>query len=162
MATATTNTSAIVGRLYLIPFVNGAAATADRIGFNVTTGGAAGSVARCGIYSAKTDGTFLADTLLVDGGEFDTTTTGIKEATISQALAADTLYWFAFTAGTAAPQLSHSTLGNGSILGAPSTSPTAVAFFYFPVQTYGALPATAPALAQESNGSFPLVFVRLI
>lgn len=59
--------------------------TLDRIGIEVTAG-AASSTVRLGLYAAGADG--KPGTLLVDAGTVDTSTTGVKEATISQAVTA--------------------------------------------------------------------------
>lgn len=76
-----------------------AACTADRIGVEVTTL-AASSTVRLGIYADGTDG--LPGTLLLDAGTVDTTTTGFKEITISQALTAGR-WWLAAVSQGAAP-----------------------------------------------------------
>ena len=64
--------------------------TLDRIGISVNTAGAAGSVIRLGIY--RDDGAIGPDALVLDAGTVDSTTTGRKEITISQALTPDN-YW---------------------------------------------------------------------
>lgn len=160
---ATGNTASLaVNTMFFVPFINGSAATADRLGFEVQTAGAAGSVARVGIYSAKTDGTFVADTLLVDGGQYDATITGIKDTTISQALAAETLYWFSYLCGSAAPTIRVVVAAECyALLGTTGANIFQAGTGYSVAQTYGALPATAPAFAGSSNSSLPLIAVRL-
>lgn len=80
-------------RLFAVPLLVGSAGfTADRIGVSITGAGASGAAIRLCIYNSNTAGT-LPDTLLLDAGTVDASTTGDKEITISQALAANTLYW---------------------------------------------------------------------
>ena len=55
---------------------------------------AVGSHARLGIYSCSKT-TYLPDRLLLDGGEVDTSATGIKTAVVNYQLPPD-LYWFAY------------------------------------------------------------------
>jgi hypothetical protein len=40
---------------------------------------------------------------VVDGGEFDTTTTGVKIGTINTPLTGGTIYWFVYLTNTATP-----------------------------------------------------------
>jgi hypothetical protein len=79
------------GSLVFVPMMLAVGRTADRIGIEVTTAGtAAVSVHRLGIWA---DSGGVPGTLLVDAGTVATDSTGLKEVTISQALAANTLYW---------------------------------------------------------------------
>jgi hypothetical protein len=64
--------------------------TLDRIAVRVTTAGSAGSVIRLGIYSA--DAAMFPSTLVLDAGTVDSSSTGTKEITISQALPFG-VYW---------------------------------------------------------------------
>ena len=79
------------GQLPFTPFMLAVGRTADRIGIEVTVAGTASvSVHRLGIWA---DSGGAPGTLLVDAGTVATDSTGLKEVTISQALAANTLYW---------------------------------------------------------------------
>jgi hypothetical protein len=79
------------GSIVFVPMMLAVGRTADRIGIEVTIAGtAATSVHRLGIWA---DSSGVPGTLLVDAGTVATDSTGLKEATISQALAANTLYW---------------------------------------------------------------------
>src|SRR4051812_39435289 len=80
------------GALYAHPLFIGRTMTVARIGVDVTTAGSAGALCRLGIYADN--GWGLPGTLLLDAGVVDCTTTGVKELTITQALAPG-LYWFA-------------------------------------------------------------------
>jgi len=92
-------------RLVAIPFLMNAPFRIDSVQFNVTTGGAAGSKARCGIYDSVDDrnGRPYPGALLADGGEFDSTATGVKLTSVSIDCEPGHLYWFAYACGTAAP-----------------------------------------------------------
>lgn len=164
--TALTSGALAVDTLFAQPFYNGPTTTLDRIAFLVTTGGAAGSVSRCGIYAnvpivlgAPTSTVQVTpQTLVVDGGEFDTTTTGIKSTVISTTLTANTLYWFVFLCGVAAPSSRLTVLASGGAgLGYPSTlaagsrSPVNITLAYAALPTYlsegtGANWATRPVI----------------
>lgn len=99
-----------VDQLHAVPLYSGPGGTIDRIGFNVTTGGAVGSVARCGLYEGSLV-TLAPTALVVDSGEFDTTATGLKEATINKILDPERLYFLAFLCGVAAPTCTTMTSG---------------------------------------------------
>lgn len=91
-------------RLFAMPFfVGGNDLNIDRIAFRVSTGGAAGSVARVGIYDVTSDIDIYPANLIVDGGEQDTTTAAVKIATISETLLANSMYWFVLLVGVASP-----------------------------------------------------------
>ena len=83
------------GNMYLTEFPVTADVTLDRLAINCHTTGSAGSVCRLGIY--RDNGAIGPDALVLDAGTVDTSTTGRKEATISQALTPD-LYWLAVVA----------------------------------------------------------------
>lgn len=77
--------------LCFTPMMLAVGRTADRIGIEVTTAGTASvSVHRIGIWA---DNNGVPGTLLVDAGTVATDSTGLKEVTISQTLAANTVYW---------------------------------------------------------------------
>jgi len=146
-----------VGRLYAFPFLTPKAITVDRIAFNVTT--LLAGKARAGIYN---DAGMRPGSLLVDGGEMDTGTTGVKAATINQALAGSGLYWLAFLANAAVTVRILAVGGVLPILGCSSALGTAPNFGMYMAQTYGALPGTFSASPSMITGT-PIVgiFVRL-
>lgn len=89
MGTLTTS-AGTNGNEYAIPFVPLANGTIDKLGVEVATG-VAGAVARLGLRSSTG---YLPDTVLVDAGTVDCSTTGYKQiAGLSQAVTAGTLYW---------------------------------------------------------------------
>lgn len=83
-------------RCYFTPFRVLDPITVDRIGVGtVTTAGAAGSIARLGIY--RDSGSYTPGELLLDAGTVatDAAVPAFLEITISQALEGDSLYWLA-------------------------------------------------------------------
>jgi len=141
------STSLPIDTLHTIPFVSPRGGTLDRIGFSVATGGGAGSVARAGIYQATSDTDPYPSARIVDGGEFVTTSTGVKAATISVVLEPDILYWAVLLGGVAAPTVTNffsTTWAGMSVLGMASTFATPHLSFTR-LFTYAALPSTFPA-----------------
>lgn len=159
--TAMTTGALTANRLYAFPFVVGRTATLDRIAINVTTA-ASGSKARCGIYDTNDNG--YPYNLVVDSGELDSGTTGIKSTTISQSLPGGHLYWLVVvSSGTptlrcaaAASVLTPLILGTSSSLGTTHYLGLYVSY------TYAALPSTFPSSPTMITGTpIPLVFYRI-
>jgi hypothetical protein len=156
----------IVDRLLATPFVSPRGGTIDRLGFEVTTGGSAGSKLRVGIYKSTSPTNIYPDALVVDGGEYDTTTTGVKATTVSVALEPDVVYWACFIGGTAFPTvraLPDTAFLSNAILGFPSTIGGNRVMAIYDSRAYGALPATfmaAPPDGFDNNSSFPIIAVR--
>ncbi len=93
-----------MNNLRAFPFFVSESITLDRIGV-VVSSNAATAKARIGIYTSTSSTNLYPNALLVDSGELDVATTGLKSATISQALTPGTLYWLACVTGTVAPNL---------------------------------------------------------
>lgn len=158
--------AATTSTMYAIPFAPRKGYTLDRLAFVVTTL-MASTVGRLGIYTNAIDQQYYPGTLLVDGGEFDCSSTGAKIATISQALAAGAMFWFVFhfdntTALASGPTIRalpvytiESYLGTSSSLGTPSTQLALAG------QTYGALPASFAAGAIVSTATPMAAYFRL-
>lgn len=144
------------GVLSAIPFWVPVSFQADRIACEVTTA-AASSAVRLGVYaSSPTD---HPDSVVLDAGTVDSTTTGVKELTIAQTLNRG-LYWLA-----AVPQGGSPTLRT---IGAGSSPPVAPATFdgsvgsvgmsnYFMTSVNGALPVWS---GSSAGGSGYKVMVR--
>jgi hypothetical protein len=149
-----------------LPIISLHGGTIDRIAFEVTTGGTAGSKARVGIYAATSQTNIYPNALIVDGGEFDTTTTGIKSATISTVLTPNVRYWAAYLCGTAAPTIRTpiNSMLDGSIIGISNSIGNAMPPWGLRVaQTYGALPGTFPASAGFGTTETPAgIFLRYL
>lgn len=145
------------GRMYASPIMFRQAKTLDRIACNIGTG-AAGN-ARLGIYNHDVT-TGLPGSLLLDAGTVDVSTTGGKEIVISQALAARTLYWLVYLSdvGASVRALQAASLDAGMATVSETGNYHGVYF----TQTYGALPASAPATpTYESSKGSNLVYVRV-
>jgi len=128
-------------QLRAFPFVTELARTVDRIGINVTT--LAAGLARVGIYAD--DGSLYPGSLVLDAGWLDVSATGVKEATISQALSANTLYWLALV-GNVAPTLRCLDITAClALLGLDSGYGTVQGVGWVAALTYAALPATFTA-----------------
>ena len=119
--------------------------TVDRIAVAIETAGAGGDNMRLGIYNdASGDNTPSAATLLVDGGEVDVSTTGLKAVTISQALVRGD-YWVVAASEGAGAKIASTTHGIGlsGTLGSTGLYPSNS---FEQALTYPAsLPATLPA-----------------
>lgn len=157
-ATSSTGTfSPTANLIYGLPFYCPEDMTVDRIGTRVTTA-VASSKARVGIYAA--DAAKYPSSLVVDSGEFDTDTTGMKSATISQALKGSTLYYLALLVsnGTIALRSASSNaaipaLGVDNTIGAFQCGVTNA-------QTYGGLPSTFPSSGPAFVGGSPMLVLR--
>jgi hypothetical protein len=155
--TALTATAVTANRLYAIPFLCPKAITLDQIAFNVTT--LLAGKARCGIYN---DSGLYPSSLLLDGGELDTGTTGVKSTTINQALSASSLYWLAFLANAAVTIRGFAVASMLPILGISNALGTAQNLGLYVSQTYGALPGTFPGTPTMIVAApLPAIFVRL-
>lgn len=156
--------SPAVDVLNAIPFMSGRGGTIDRLGFEVTAFGGANSKARVGIYTNTNDSTLYPKTLVVDGGNFDTSSVGgngVKATTLSQVLQPNTLYWAVYLAGTAAPQIRGITgTGAWGILGYTSAIGATVYTELTVAQAYGNLPSTFPGSAAVASVTIPMIVVR--
>ena len=128
--------------------------TLDRIAMEVTTGGA-GSTHRLGIYAD--DGTGRPGVLIVDAGTVSTTATGVKEATISQVLAAG-LHWLATVQQGGTPPAVRTVDFSGAFetSNVAQTSPG----LFIEAGVSGALPATATPVI-SLGVAVPRILVRV-
>jgi hypothetical protein len=150
-----------IGTLIAVPFHSGRGGVIDRLAFTVTGVGGAGSVARVGIYLPTSASDLTPAGLVLDGGEFDSNSTGLKAATVSQALSPDGLYWFAYLCGVAAPTIRAVPVGDAfPILGVNNAFGTTPILGWTVAQAYGALPATFPAGATGHVTATPAIGVR--
>ncbi len=163
--TALSTATPVIDTFYALPFVSPRGGSLDRLAFNITTVGGAGSLSRAGIYANTSSSVLYPSSLVVDGGAFDSSAvggTGAKVATIAADLDAGELYWVAFLCGVAAPIVrSIATAGLYPIFGLDSTLSTAPGVGLTVAQAYGALPGTFPAAATVITAApIPAVFVR--
>lgn len=144
-AAQTTQGIASANSLRAFPFYLPKTAKFDRIGVRVTTL-ASGAVPRLRLGIYEDTGNVYPGKLVLDAGEVNVATTGVKEITIDQTLQGGKLYWLVLVgqdttalvvAATAAGDVIP-VLGYESDLSGTPLSGWAV------TQTYGALPATFP------------------
>lgn len=140
------------------PFLVTRTGVINRIGFNVTTGGGGGSIARCGVY-ASDPSSYMPTVMLADSGSFDTTTTGFKSAAVSIAVTAGQILWLVYTAGVAAATIS--SVASGMHLGILGASSSALYYNSLTVGlAHGALPATWPGGSAPNTSSGPAILIR--
>jgi hypothetical protein len=148
------------GYFNAIPVFINKAVTADRISLNVTVSGSAGGVLRMGIYNS--DSNFQPTTLLLDAGTIASTTTGLKEITISQALSPG-VYWIG-AAGQVASAGTCSAYTANPFTGMLSTptyySSAAITGYQMGPSITGALPSTF-TVGFAGNGPNVAPMVRL-
>lgn len=153
------------GTYYAMPFSAPRGGTLDRIAIKVETAAStAGKKARLGIYESTSDTNLYPDALVVDAGEVAIDSTGIKTATINQALTANSLYWLVVLADEAVTLASltvDSTLW--PVLGGDNAFAGVHGVGWYKADTYSALDATFPAsgsILDYSQSPLPAIGVR--
>lgn len=139
------STSSITSnRLYAFPFFTPIESSWNAIGIYVSTG--ATGYARLGVYADN--GNVYPGNLILDAGEVDTGTTGVKTLSITLTLSPG-LYWLALLL-SAAPSLSGvSTSVCYGCIGAPNPG-SQIHSAYHVSYTYGSLPTQFPSGATPS------------
>jgi hypothetical protein len=157
--TALSGSALTANRIYAMPFICPKAITLDRIGVYVST--LSTTTARLGIYAD--DGNCYPGNLLLDAGTIDVTSTGAKKITISQALAANTLYWLVIVCAATPAIYCIPVAGVINILGHPAALGTAQHYGLYATLAYGVLPGTFPTagLAMITAAPIPAIFIRL-
>lgn len=147
--------------IYALPFVVERGGTIDRLGFNLTTAGAAGSVSRIGVYKAVSYLDFYPDAVQADSGSIATDgATGAKTYTLSLVLDPNTLYYLCILVGVAGCTVASLQSTNVlNLIGYSNTLSGTPGALWQVASAYGALPATFPAGASASN-TRPAVFCR--
>lgn len=139
----TTAYSATVFRAF--PFVVSRTVKLDRLAFEVTT--AAGSaVGRVGIYRATSLTNLMGSVLVVDGGEQDCSSNGIKSATVDVTLPPGA-YLYCHLGGVATVTLRTAPIGSRQPVFGIQNTLTSGANSVEVGLAYQALPATFPATA---------------
>jgi hypothetical protein len=154
-----TNTGVVNnGLMRLYQFVIHEPMTLTLIGCEVvTTPGGAGSVTRLGIYG---DNNGVPGDLILDAGTVDTTTTGVKQLAISQAVPAGSIYCCAVTQGapSTAPTYRLMNLGAGQVkFPVASITGNMTRTSYIQSGVTGALPTTPTVTI--SNQQPPIVII---
>jgi hypothetical protein len=150
------------GTCYFIPFWVTRSMTIDRVNVEVTTA-LASSTIRLGIYSSSND---APGSLLADFGTADSSSTGQKELTVSQAVSAG-LYYFAVVRQGGSGTLAVRAVGasNGSFTSLPATSTTFMHDFgnihLFQTGISGALPGSVSPFNVPTANPFPSVVIRI-
>lgn len=129
--------------------------TFDRIGLECTTL-AAGGKARVGVY-ADNAGIPDGSALIVESGELDMSSTGLKVSTINQALTRG-IYWVAGVSGVLASAVPLSFNGTGRALSHGTGGLNAHTPGRSAAHAYAALPATCPATSLVAF--CPMVVIR--
>lgn len=156
-ATRTTSAQTLT-RLHYLPMWVAERIAIDRIGVEVTTGGAAGSVVRLGLYDTSNG---LPGARLLESAALSAESTGLVEATVSVELDPG-LYWTAVVSQVAAPQLRMAaTMGqmvsvdSAAVIGASANTAHRDSN-----GITGALPATASPNTAGPLNTAPLMVVR--
>jgi len=154
-----TGNALVADRLYARPFMVGKTTTFERIGCNIITAAASSSI-RLGIYNFENG---LPTTLVLDAGTIDSSTTGVKEITISQQLTPGA-YAFAWVSNGTPTPISTGAPGTGDIeyfWGAPDTSTGATIRQAYYAFTYAALPANySSSVTYDTSNNPAAVFLR--
>lgn len=147
-----------VNRLYAMPFFVSQPCTLVQLAVNVTTAGASSGV-RVGVYRSAAENDIYPGALLVESGEMDTSSTGVKTSTVNQALTPNRWHWYAFLCKASAPAVTGvSTYSSG--MGVDTAF--AYANNLYVAQTYGALPSTFPANPTwNTSATFPVVALKI-
>jgi len=156
--TALAGSALTANRLYAMPFVCPKGCTADQIAVYVST--LLAGAARLGIYADN--GNCYPGSRVIDAGTIDTGTAGAKKLTISQALAAGSLYWLVYVGNAAASIYCIPVAGVVNVLGHSSALGTAQNAGLYAAFTYAALPGTFPASPTMITAApIPAIFLRL-
>jgi len=145
-------------RIYHVLIPVPEAITITRIGVDVTTA-AASTIIRLGIYTVGTDG--LPDALVLDAGTVDSSSTGFKEITVSQALQGQ-YYFCAVSDGTPTVRAQNvSYIQGDDDLGFSSPSTRCLTGIYESSLGSGALPSTSASSTVDANSN-PRLWYRVV
>lgn len=145
------------GRMFAVPWVCPRAMTITRLGAEPATAGPSGAVMRLGIY---TDNNGLPGSLVLDAGTINATSTTYQEITISQALAANTRYWFAMAAQGASGWNVRASRGGFSVPATYTASGNEYATVFVGSGVTGALPATFPT-PEDQRAAAPRFTIKV-
>ncbi len=158
----TTQGIASANSLRAFPFFIPRTAKFDRIAIRVTTAGTGTTPrARLGIYDDS--GNVFPNKLVLDAGEVNVSSTGIKELTIDVTLQAGKLYWLVLIGqDTTSLAVAATAIGDVfPIVGYESDLSGTPLSGWAVTQTYGALPTTYPTGSPVSwTLSVPLIALR--
>lgn len=147
--------------LYAIPIWFSSTETWTRIGIDVFFADA-GKSARLGIYNNSASN--RPGTLLVDAGTVSVAVAAAVEATISQSLAANTLYWLAIVTDTATAQFRQGSLDVGAntwVYGVDDPLQFNDGISFGVAHAFGALPDPFGTV-DTTVGKMPLIWLRKV
>jgi hypothetical protein len=131
------------------------------IAFEVTTG-AGGAVGRVALYRSTSGRNIYPSSLVVDGGEFDCSTTGIKVTTGLSIFLKAGLYWVMATQGVATATLRSVQGGGGpTVIGALTTLGGNPNSSLSLTRSYAPFSATFEAGAGQSTNHCPAIHLLL-
>ena len=155
---ANANTAVVADTLYASPLLIPRNITVDRIAIDVQAAGAAGKLARLGIYYDGTNK--YPGTLLLDAGTVAVDATGVKTITISQALPAG-LYWGVMVSNGTPTVRAHN-VATFAPLGLTATDFSADRAMWSVSFTYAALPTPFTASGSAANTTMFNVALRIL
>lgn len=162
--TVTTQGAASANSLRAFPFYIPKTAAFDRIAIRITTAGTGATPrVRIGVYEDKGDGSVYPGALVLDAGEVDVSSTGLKEITITLTLKGGKLYWLAFVGQDTASMAMAAIPAADSLatfLGLDNGLTGTPYLGYAHTQAYGALPATYPT-GSPTDWSLPVPLIAL-
>lgn len=142
--------------MYLLPFALLADATLTSIAFEVS-GNVATAVSRTGIYGSSSSTLLPTGSAIIDNGTTDSSTTGTKTVSLSQALTAG-VYWLAIVGQTAAPTLRHA--AGVSPFVANATFPSGSGTGWNNALVQAGVSGTLPTIGSLSDTDAPLVGIK--
>jgi hypothetical protein len=146
--------------MYATPFIISVSETFDRIAIKTTSNPGPGSKARLGIYNNSGG---VPSALLLDAGEVDVASSGVKTITINQTLSPG-IYWLVINTGVAVTVYGADSSSGGTtdVIGSDISGSAHTIAYYYHAETYGALPnpfgvVVIPAAGESAH---PFVFLR--
>jgi hypothetical protein len=143
--------STVANRLYYEPFLVTSPITIDQLSVEVTGAGAGSTTARIGIYNADTD--WQPTSLVVDGGTVAVDSTGVKSASISQALLPGRYLFCVYSDGTPTLRIVRGGSRVAGLDSAMGASPFTQSLYVS--RSYSALPSTGDVWSSRTQGSTP-------
>lgn len=149
----TTTTTVVIGgnNIHLVPIILFSSETITTLSLEVTTAAGAGDNARLGLYDSNANGE--PNNLLIDGGEVDISTTGVKEVTINQSVNPG-IYFIACNLENSATLRACSIANKSGMFGSANSS-SANDSYFTKSSSYGALPASITSPTYSANVNPP-------
>lgn len=159
--TTTTGAALVALRLTYVPFLFRCASQVVSLNINVSTAGAAGKVARLGIYACNEKG--YPGALLASTSDFLVDTTGIKINTLSSPLSVSPGWFFTAIISDGSPTITMHAPGSSPIGGSPfGYVGTSFVDFRFEVLANTSIPAnanTATTAVTAGAQNIPMIYI---